>query len=305
MGGRGYVPVDVAIAHGAAERRSRARARRHAVRGAHVDWRRELIRRRWHDAEAAFRRAIAPRSAERGRAPLALAHAAHGFRRARRGDSASRRSRRASIRVADAGRCPRLAALSAWRVRSVAIEHGAGGRPQRRSRGGTRRPRARRGAIGRRGDSDDDDRSRADAGAAIFAAISWRNTRPRSPSSATRVGRAGSRSRRPSIGAMPLNLALAWASLGDADRALQCLERESFLVYWAPQAVWWDPRFDRAPRRRPLHPHSGSASSRFGRRSGGEMAVRVDFHRFNAREAHSNADAERDFVPGTDRLPVE
>jgi len=45
-------------------------------------------------------------------------------------------------------------------------------------------------------------------------------------------------------GAMPLNLALAWASLGDADRALQCLERESFLVYWAPQAVWWDPRFD-------------------------------------------------------------
>jgi len=45
-------------------------------------------------------------------------------------------------------------------------------------------------------------------------------------------------------GAMPLNLALAWASLGDADRALHCLERESFLVYWAPQAVWWDPRFD-------------------------------------------------------------
>jgi hypothetical protein len=45
-------------------------------------------------------------------------------------------------------------------------------------------------------------------------------------------------------GAMPLNLALAWASLGDVDRALQCLERESFLVYWAPQAVWWDPRFN-------------------------------------------------------------
>jgi len=45
-------------------------------------------------------------------------------------------------------------------------------------------------------------------------------------------------------GAMPLNLALAWASLGDVDRALQSLERESFLVYWAPQAVWWDPRFD-------------------------------------------------------------
>jgi DNA-binding SARP family transcriptional activator len=45
-------------------------------------------------------------------------------------------------------------------------------------------------------------------------------------------------------GAMPLNLALAWASIGDADRALRCLTRDSFLVYWAPQAVWWDPRFD-------------------------------------------------------------
>jgi DNA-binding SARP family transcriptional activator len=44
--------------------------------------------------------------------------------------------------------------------------------------------------------------------------------------------------------AMPLNLALAWASVSDARRALECLERESFLVYWAPQAVWWDPRFD-------------------------------------------------------------
>jgi DNA-binding SARP family transcriptional activator len=45
-------------------------------------------------------------------------------------------------------------------------------------------------------------------------------------------------------GAMPVNLALAWASIGDVARAFECLERESFLVYWAPQAVWWDPRFD-------------------------------------------------------------
>jgi hypothetical protein len=44
--------------------------------------------------------------------------------------------------------------------------------------------------------------------------------------------------------AIPLNLALAWASVNDARKALECLERESFLVYWAPQAVWWDPRFD-------------------------------------------------------------
>jgi tetratricopeptide (TPR) repeat protein len=44
--------------------------------------------------------------------------------------------------------------------------------------------------------------------------------------------------------AMPLNLALAWASVGDAERAFECLERESYLVYWAPHAVWWDPRLD-------------------------------------------------------------
>jgi hypothetical protein len=45
-------------------------------------------------------------------------------------------------------------------------------------------------------------------------------------------------------GAMPINLALAWASVGEADRAFEHLARESFLVYWAPHAVWWDPRFD-------------------------------------------------------------
>jgi hypothetical protein len=42
----------------------------------------------------------------------------------------------------------------------------------------------------------------------------------------------------------PLTLALAWASIGDADRAFEWLDRESFLLYWAPQVVWWDPRFD-------------------------------------------------------------
>jgi tetratricopeptide (TPR) repeat protein len=44
--------------------------------------------------------------------------------------------------------------------------------------------------------------------------------------------------------ATPINVALAWASMGDADCAFESLARESFLVYWVPQAVWWDPRFD-------------------------------------------------------------
>jgi DNA-binding SARP family transcriptional activator/Tfp pilus assembly protein PilF len=44
--------------------------------------------------------------------------------------------------------------------------------------------------------------------------------------------------------AMPINLALAWASIAETNRAFDQLERESFQVYWAPHAVWWDPRFD-------------------------------------------------------------
>jgi len=45
-------------------------------------------------------------------------------------------------------------------------------------------------------------------------------------------------------GATPINLALAWATLGEGRRALEWLERDGFRVYWAPHAVWWDPRFD-------------------------------------------------------------
>ncbi len=45
-------------------------------------------------------------------------------------------------------------------------------------------------------------------------------------------------------GAASLPLAFAWASAGDADRAFQCLEGESFLLWSAPADVWWDPRFD-------------------------------------------------------------
>ena len=45
-------------------------------------------------------------------------------------------------------------------------------------------------------------------------------------------------------GAMPLNIALTWASLADGDRALRYLARERFLIYWAPQAIWWEPRLD-------------------------------------------------------------
>jgi hypothetical protein len=41
--------------------------------------------------------------------------------------------------------------------------------------------------------------------------------------------------------AMPIRLAIAWASLGDVDRALAALERETFRVYWTPHLVWWDP----------------------------------------------------------------
>jgi DNA-binding SARP family transcriptional activator len=45
-------------------------------------------------------------------------------------------------------------------------------------------------------------------------------------------------------GATPINLALAWATIGNAPEAFQHLERESFLIYWMPQSLWWDPGFD-------------------------------------------------------------
>ncbi len=45
-------------------------------------------------------------------------------------------------------------------------------------------------------------------------------------------------------GATPLQLAFAWASTGDANRAFRCLEGESFHLYSAPADVWWDPRFE-------------------------------------------------------------
>ena len=45
-------------------------------------------------------------------------------------------------------------------------------------------------------------------------------------------------------GALPVNLALAWAAIGDADRAFSCLEHDQLSIYWTPQAVWWDPRLD-------------------------------------------------------------
>lgn len=44
--------------------------------------------------------------------------------------------------------------------------------------------------------------------------------------------------------ARPLNLALAWATIGDGALALEQLAPESFDVYWAPQVLWWDQRLD-------------------------------------------------------------
>ena len=45
-------------------------------------------------------------------------------------------------------------------------------------------------------------------------------------------------------GATAMHLAFAWAGAGDASRAFQCLDSECFHLYSAPADVWWDPRFD-------------------------------------------------------------
>lgn len=44
-------------------------------------------------------------------------------------------------------------------------------------------------------------------------------------------------------GAMPISLALAWASIGEVSRAMSALDDESFRVYWTPHVIRWDPLF--------------------------------------------------------------
>jgi DNA-binding SARP family transcriptional activator len=243
MGGRGYAPLADAIA-GAEASAERALTLDDTLSSVHASIGGiNILRRRWRDAEAALRRAIRldPRNAD-ARHWLALTLLT-GF-----GDrEAAIREQTISVHLNPVAGMP-VGALGWQRYLrgeyelsrldmqpavelNPDFEEGHTGLARVAARLGdeTTMVAAIAAGLARRGDL------RGDLLAEHASALAVLGDSHR----ARQVAREASAHR-----AMPLNLALAWASVGDADRAFRYLERESFLVYWAPQAIWWDPRLD-------------------------------------------------------------
>jgi len=243
MAGRGYAPLDIAISHGAPSA-ARALALDDTLSAAHTSIGGvNIMRRRWHEAEAAFDRAtlLDPLNAD-ARQWLSMTRLT-GF--AARDEAIREQSIAASLDPVS----PIQMVILSWQrylrgeydlSRSsmepavdlnADLEEGHAGVARAAARLGDEAAAmttitaglARRGAF------------RGDLLAEQASALSVLGD----------ARRARQLARKATLhGAMPINLALAWASLGDAKRALECLAQETFLVYWAPQAVWWDPRFD-------------------------------------------------------------
>jgi tetratricopeptide (TPR) repeat protein len=243
MAGRGYAPLDVAIAHGAPAA-ARALALDDALSAAHSSIGGvNIMRRRWRDAEAAFGRAtlLDPLNAD-ARQWLSMTRLT-GF------GASDEAIREQSIAASLDPVSPFQLVVLSWQCylrgeydlsRSSMepavdlngdLEEGHAGVARAAARLGDEAAAmttitaglARRGAL--RGDL------LAEQASALAVLGDARRARRLARQATVR-------------GAMPINLALAWASVGDADRALECLAREPFLVYWTPQAVWWDARFD-------------------------------------------------------------
>lgn len=242
LGGRGYIPASTASERGL-DYANRALAIDDALAAAHVAFGGvSILRRRWHDAAAAFRRALSldPYSADahhwlsltllsgfgaRDEAIAAQVTAATlnpvsavqvsslGWQRYLRGEYDLARSimepavdLSAEIEEAPAGLVRAAARLGDEQTVMTTI---AAGLTRAEARGDLLAEQA--SALAVLGDT------RRGRRLALEAAAS---------------------------GPMPVNLALAWASLGDVDAALESLERESFRAYWTPHAIWWDPRLD-------------------------------------------------------------
>ena len=242
-GGRDYAPLAVAIERGA-ESVDRALALDDTLSAAHNSiGGLNLIRRRWHDAESGFRRAILldPHNADAHHWLSLTMLTGFGARHEamREQTIAASLNPVSSIQVGVLGWLRYLHGdydLSRSSMEPVVDLNG----DLEEAHAGLAR------AAARLGDE-----------ATVMTTVEAGLTRPgdlrgdllAEHASAVAVLGDSRRARRLALeatehGAMPLKLALAWASLGDVGRALQCLERESFLVYWAPQAVWWDPRFN-------------------------------------------------------------
>jgi DNA-binding SARP family transcriptional activator len=243
MGGRGYAPITTAIerAAAAADRALRlddtVSATSASIGGLNI------LRRRWDDAESALRRSIAldPRNADAHHWLSMTLLSGFGLR--------EEAIREQSIAVTLNPVLPMLVGVLGWQrylrgeydlSRSnmepavdlnADFEEGHAGLARAAARLGDEATvtRAIEAGLKRRSDL------RGDLLAEQASAFAILGDARR----ARQLALAASRHE-----AMPLNLALAWASVSDTRRALECLERESFLVYWAPQAVWWDPRFD-------------------------------------------------------------
>jgi DNA-binding SARP family transcriptional activator len=243
MGFRGYMPVGDAI----------DRAVTNVERALHLDDTRSSVhvamggannlRRRWHDAESALRRAILldPQNADAHHWLSMTLLTGFGARQ--------RAIREEAIAAQLNSLSPLLSATLAWQ-RYLRGEY----RSSRSSlepvldlnaeleegHGGLARVAARLG-------------DEAMVVAAIEAGITKRRDLRgdllAEQASAFAVLGDSTRARRLALeasahGAKPLHLAFAWASAGDANRAFQCLEGASFDLYSAPADVWWDPRFD-------------------------------------------------------------
>jgi hypothetical protein len=243
MGGRGYAPIAVATERAAvaADRALRlddtVSATSASIGGLNI------LRRRWHDAEVALRRAIAldPRNADAHHWLSMVLLSGFGLR-----DEAVREQ---SIAVSLNPVLPMLVGVLGWQrylrgeydlSRSNMepavdlngdFEEGHAGLARAAARLGDEAAvmKAIGDGLNRRGDLRGDLLAEQ---ASAFAILGDTHRARRLALEASRHD------------ALPLNMALAWASVGDKRKALDSLERESFLVYWAPQAVWWDPRFD-------------------------------------------------------------
>ena len=243
MGGRGYVPLEVAIER-ARMSVDRALAIDDSLSSVHTSiGGLNIIRRRWRDAEVSLRSAtlIDPRNAD---AHLWLALTLNiGFgdadRALRAQTIAARLNPVAAMPVGALGLLRYLrgeyelsrSSLEAAFHLNADFEEGHAGLARVAARLGDEATvfATIESSLARRGDL------RGDLLAEHASALAVLGESRRGRDLACRAA---------AYGAMPMNLALAWASLGDAERAFHHLACESFLVYWTPLALWWDPRFD-------------------------------------------------------------
>jgi DNA-binding SARP family transcriptional activator/Tfp pilus assembly protein PilF len=243
MGGRGYMPVEDAAPR-AAEYAERALALDDSRSGAHASLGGvNILRRRWQEAESALRCAIQidPRNADAHHWLALTLLAGFGKRdeALREQTIAARMNPLGPIQVGALGWHRYL--RGDYELSKLALEPAADLNGElEETHAGVARAAARLG---------DEAGVRSAITAGLSRRLDLRGDLLAEQASALAVLGDTRRARRVALqasayGATPMNLALAWASQRDANRAFSALRRESFLVYSAPQAVWWDPRFD-------------------------------------------------------------